>query len=168
MCPATTADLHAIDAALSAANVMMRVAARSVLEVEDIVTTPQLRVLMLIAASGPQNLGAVAVELGVHPSNATRTCERLVQAGLIVRSDDPDDRRYARLALTEAGEALVDHVLDQRRAAMAQVFAAMDADERALVASAFERFAEAAGGEPIRDGRFTFGLYSANDHGSSR
>ncbi|MGO4276974.1 hypothetical protein AB4Z22_45290, partial [Paenibacillus sp. TAF58] len=62
-----TAD-RAADAALSAANVMMRVAARSVSEVEDQVTTPQLRVLMMIAASGPQNLGAVAAELGVHPS----------------------------------------------------------------------------------------------------
>lgn len=147
-----------LNAALAAANVMMRVAARSVLDVEDIVTTPQLRVLMLIAAFGPQNLGAVAVELGVHPSNATRTCEKLVQAGLIVRSDDPADRRYIHLELTKEGSAVVDRVLTERRDAMADVFANMSPEDAASVASAFEIFARAAGGEPTRDGRFAFGF----------
>jgi DNA-binding MarR family transcriptional regulator len=161
MSPAeVAAETQAVDAALAAANVMMRVAARSVVEVEDVVTTPQLRVLMLIAASGPQNLGAVAAELGVHPSNATRTCDKLVQAGLIARSDDPVDRRYVQLALTADGSALVRQVLAHRRNAMAEVFALMPEDDRLRVAAAFERFAEAAGGEPIRDGRFVFAFVS--------
>ena len=160
MVPTTTvAETRAIDAALAAADVMLGVAARSVLEVEDLVSTPQLRVLMLIAASGPQNLGAVAAELDVHPSNATRTCEKLVQAGLIVRSDHPDDRRFIHLELTEAGSDLVDHVLAQRRRAIAEVFAQLAEDDRGPVASAFERFVEAAGGVPSHDGRFAFGLH---------
>ena len=154
------AEARAVDAALAAANVLMRVAARSVLEVEDLVTTPQLRVLMLIALSGPQNLGAVAAELGVHASNATRTCEKLVQAGLIVRSEDASDRRYTLVALTPRGTELVEHVLGRRRAAMQEVLAAMPGDDRALVASAFERFAAAAGGEPTRDGRFLLAMGS--------
>jgi len=176
--PHATADRasadRAVDAALSAANVMMRVAARSVLEVEDRVTTPQLRVLMMIAATGPQNLGAVAEELNVHPSNATRACEKLVQAGYIVRSDDPIDRRYIRLQLTEAGADLVNHVLDQRRREMAEVLASLSTDEQSTVAAALELFAGAAGGEPIHDGRFAFSLqpghdsYSTGDHSSTR
>jgi len=153
-------DARAVDAALAAANVMMRVAARSVLEVEDLVTTPQLRVLMLVALSGPQNLGAVASELGVHPSNATRTCEKLVQAGLILRAEDPSDRRYTLVELTEPGRELVEHVLSRRRAAMQEVFAAMSEGDRAQTAAAFARFAEAAGGEPTRDGRFLLSLGS--------
>jgi DNA-binding MarR family transcriptional regulator len=153
-----SAETQAIDAALDAANVMMRVAARSVVEVEDVVTTPQLRVLMLIAGSGPQNLGGVAAELGVHPSNATRTCEKLVQSGLIVRSDDPADRRFLQLELTADGSALVEQVLDHRRAAMAEVFALMSEDDRDRVAFAFRRFAEAAGGEPSHDGRFALNV----------
>ena len=74
---------EAIEAAMAAANVMLRVAARSVVEVEDRVTTPQLRVLMLIETEGPQSLTGVAAELEVHPSNATRTCDKLVRAGYI-------------------------------------------------------------------------------------
>ncbi|WP_431277395.1 MarR family transcriptional regulator [Leifsonia poae] len=150
--------VRAEDAALSAANVLMRVAARSVFEVEDRVTTPQLRILMLIASAGPQNLGEVASELGVHPSNATRASDKLVQAGYVVRSDHPVDRRYIQLDLTEAGTALVDHVLDQRRQAMTQVLETMSEDDQERVAAAFELFAGAAGGEPIHDGRFAFSL----------
>ncbi|WP_345761235.1 MarR family transcriptional regulator [Diaminobutyricibacter sp. McL0608] len=148
----------AVGAALAAANVMMRVAARSVVEVEDVVTTPQLRILMLISASGPQSISSVATELNVHPSNATRPCEKLVQSGLIMRSPDPTDRRFVQLELTERGTALVDHVLSERRAAMADVFARMSADEQADVAAAFESFAVAARSEPTHDGRFTFAL----------
>ena len=153
-----TTDAQVIDAALAAANVMMRVAARSVVEVEDVVTTPQLRVLILIAGSSPQTLSAVAAELGVHPSNATRTVDKLVQAGLITRSDAPRDRRFVHLELTADGTALVEHVLSVRRRAMADVFAAMPKKITRAIASAFEAFAEAAGGEPISDGRFAFEL----------
>jgi DNA-binding MarR family transcriptional regulator len=149
---------QAVDAALAAANVMMRVAARSVFEVEDVVNTPQLRVLMLIYSSGPQNISSVAAELGVHASNATRTCEKLVQARLILRSDHPADRRYVHLELTPAGTKLVQHVLSERKSAMAEVFAAMTDDEQAMVAAAFETFAIAAGGVPTRDGRFALSL----------
>ena len=147
-----------VDAALAAANVLLRVAARSVFEVENIVTTPQLRVLMLIAISGPQNLGGVAAELGVHPSNATRTCEKLVRAGLIDRSASPEDRRYIQLELTAKGEALVDHVLEQRRIAMAHVLGELPPTDRSEVAQAFSRFAQAAGDEPDHDGRFILRL----------
>ncbi|NEN04678.1 MarR family transcriptional regulator [Diaminobutyricibacter tongyongensis] len=137
---------------------MMRVAARSVVAVEDMVTTPQLRILMLISGSGPQSIGSVAAELNVHPSNATRPCEKLVQAGLIVRSPDRSDRRFVQLELTDRGAALVDHVLSERRQAMAQVFEQLSPDEQAKVTDAFELFAIAAGSEPTHDGRFAFAV----------
>lgn len=148
---------EAIDAAMAAANVMLRVAARSVLEVEDLVTTPQLRVLMLIETSGSQSLTDVAAELAVHPSNATRTCDRLVRAGYITRAEDPDDRRYARLDLTPRGRELIEHVLQQRRRAMAEVLERLSGPERDAVARGLRAFAHAAGDLPSLDGRFTFG-----------
>ena len=153
----STPTVSDLDSVLAAANVLLHVAAQSVLEVEEIVTTPQLRVLILISLSGPQSLGAVAAELGVHPSNATRTCERLVQADLIARSDNPTDRRYVHLTLTDQGAALVEHVLQRRRKAMAAVLSTMPEPLRDATTSAFQAFADAAGGEGTRDGRFTFG-----------
>ncbi|HEY8295765.1 MAG TPA: MarR family transcriptional regulator [Micrococcaceae bacterium] len=143
------------DAVLRAASVLLRVVARSVVEVEDLVTTPQLRVLVMIASHGPQNVGAVAAELGVHPSNATRTCDRLVQADLILRREDPNDRRYVQLDLTKDGSALVARVLGHRRRAVAEVMAQMTPGQREETAAAMAAFASAAGGGGSDDGRFS-------------
>lgn len=147
-----------VDAVLGAANVLLRIAARSVLDVEEIVSTPQLRVLILIAGSGPQNLGEVAAELGVHPSNATRTCDRLVRSGLIRRSEDETDRRYIQLALTPMGADLVQHVLARRRSELSVILARMDAPDRDAVIGAFQVFADIAGVQGTSDGRFAFRL----------
>lgn len=144
-----------VEAALLAADVMMGVAARSVLEVEDIVTSPQLRVLVTIATRGPQNLSEIAAELGVHASNATRTCDKLMNAGLIARSEDPADRRFVHLTLTREGIALVDRVIGHRRAALADVLTAMEPDDRAAATEGFLAFARAAGQRHGDDGRFT-------------
>ncbi|AIY00512.1 Transcriptional regulator, MarR family [Arthrobacter sp. PAMC 25486] len=138
-----------IDAAMRAARVFLAVIAQSVAEVEYRVTSPQLRVLVLIATHGPQNLGAVAADLGVHPSNATRTCDRLVAAGLLDRRDNPADRRYLLLALSAHGKELVDTVMEHRRTAIAAVMNRMPATLRATLGPALEAFAQAAG--EIRD-----------------
>ncbi|WP_431198312.1 MarR family winged helix-turn-helix transcriptional regulator [Leifsonia xyli] len=151
-------DEDPIEAALRAADFLMHVAARSVMEVDHIVTSPQLRVLVFIATRGPQNPGDVATELGVHPSNATRTSEKLVRAGLIERQEDPTDRRYVKLTLTKEGERLVERVIAHRRNAVAEVLAAMPDDEREAAARAFAAFATAAGVQPFEDGRFTLVL----------
>jgi DNA-binding MarR family transcriptional regulator len=148
-----------IDAVLRAANVLLRVVAQSVVEVEDIVTSPQLRVLVMIASRGPQNLGAVATELGVHPSNATRTCDRLVNAGLIVRREDPADRRYVVLSLAPEGASLVNTVLEHRRNAVAAVMGRMTNELRGATALGMDAFAAADGGEGTEDGRFTIDLH---------
>jgi DNA-binding MarR family transcriptional regulator len=146
-----------VESVMGAANVLLGVAARSVAEVEDIVTSPQLRVLVLIHSRGPQNLGGVAAELGVHPSNATRTCDRLVVAGLVRRREDPADRRYVRLELTPKGKGLVDTVLEHRRQAIAEVISRMPAGRRPALVAAMEAFAAAAGSQGTADGRFTLG-----------
>lgn len=146
-----------VEAVMGAADVLLRVVAHSVAEVEDIVSTPQLRVLVLIHSRGPQNLGGVAGELGVHASNATRICDRLVVAGLLARREDPADRRYIRLELTRKGTELVNSVLEHRRQAIAGVIAKMPAGRRPALAAALEAFAAAAGGQGTSDGRFTLG-----------
>lgn len=133
----------------------MHVAARSVMEVDHIVTSPQLRALVFIATRGPQNPGDLALELGVHPSNATRTSEKLVRAGLLERRENPADRRYVQLTLTHKGEQLVERVIAHRRNAVAGVLAAMTPDAREAAARSFAAFASAAGVEPAEDGRFT-------------
>lgn len=137
-----------IDAVMLAARVLVAVTAQSVAGVEDQVTLPQLRVLVMIASRGPQNLASVADGLGVHSSNATRTCDKLVHAGLIDRSDDPTDRRNLVLRLTPAGWQLVRTVTEHRRGAIGDVLARMPAELRNDLVPALLAFAQAAGEIP--------------------
>ena len=56
---------------------------RSLESVDASVSVPQMRVLVLLWTGEPLNLSAVAEGLGVNASNASRTCDRLVAAGLV-------------------------------------------------------------------------------------
>lgn len=130
---------------MAAARVLVAVVATSIAEVEDTVSVPQLRVLVMLATRGPLNLVAVAEGLGVHPSNATRTVERLVTAGLVDRRDVPTDRRHVALTLTPDGRGVVDSVFEHRRAAIGRVIARMPETKRRALPSALDSFADAAG-----------------------
>jgi DNA-binding MarR family transcriptional regulator len=134
-----------VEATMLAARALVGISAQSLAEVDDAVTPPQLRVLVMIASRGPLNLGAVARGLGVHPSNATRACDRLVAAGLLDRRDDPADRRNLYLQLTEQGQTLVDEVMDRRRHAIAAVLDRMPALQRTALVPVLVTFADAAG-----------------------
>ncbi|HEU0086196.1 MAG TPA: MarR family transcriptional regulator [Pseudonocardiaceae bacterium] len=134
-----------VAAVLLATRVLVAVTAQSVAAIEDRVTLPQFRVLVMIASRGPLNLSAVAQGLGVHPSNATRTCDRLVATGLLHRRDNPQDRRNLVLTLTDEGEKLVEDVMAARSRAIEQVLAKMPARRRRDLATALRSFAAAAG-----------------------
>ncbi|MDT7574194.1 MAG: hypothetical protein QOH17_527 [Pseudonocardiales bacterium] len=137
-----------VEAVMAAARVLVAVSAQSVAAVEDIVTLPQLRVLVMVASRTAPNLNAVANGMGVHPSNATRTVDRLVLAGLLDRRDDPTDRRNLVLELTESGRELVKQVMDQRRAAIAAVLDRMPPGRRRSLVPVMRAFAEASGETP--------------------
>jgi hypothetical protein len=99
----TTADqedlafLGEVEAVLAASRVLIGVAVRSLAPVEDTVTLTQFRALVIIASRGPMHLAALAEAMQVHPSNATRACDRLVASGLADRRDNPADRRHLLL-----------------------------------------------------------------------
>jgi DNA-binding MarR family transcriptional regulator len=125
-----------------------------VVDVEDRVTGPQLRVLVQIARNGPQPPSAVATELDIHASNATRMCSRLEQSGLVTRTDSTLDRRLALFALSESGHALVGSVLANRRLAIAEVLEQVPVTDRVPLLRAFRTFAVAARQLDSTDGRF--------------
>lgn len=137
-----------IEAVRLASRVLVAVTAQSLATVEDRVTLPQFRILVILASRGPQNLRSVAEGLAVNPSAATRLCDKLVAAGLIHRADDPADRRYLSLQLTPDGHQLVQSVTDQRSAAIARVLAKMPPQLCDDLLPALRAFADAAGEVP--------------------
>ncbi|MBB3197334.1 MarR family winged helix-turn-helix transcriptional regulator [Roseateles terrae] len=54
--------------------------------------------------------GALAELLGIEGPSLTRTLDQLVDAGLVERREDPDDRRAKTLYLTEAGNAACEQI----------------------------------------------------------
>lgn len=106
----------------------------------------------MVHTRGPLNLAAVAAGLAVNPSNASRTCDRLIQAGLLDRRESPVDRRNITLTLTPAGKRLVDKLTKRRRGEIERVLRTMSPAERSAVGAAMAAFASAAG-EPDDESR---------------
>jgi DNA-binding MarR family transcriptional regulator len=136
--------------------VLVGVAAQSLADIEEVISVPQMRALMILATRGPMHLTALAEDMGVHPSNATRTCDRLVSAGLLDRRDNPADRRHLLLELTSAGQALIDGVITRRRAAIEQILRRMPDGQRRQLSRTLSQFAD-AGGEPTSQDLGTLG-----------
>src|SRR5690348_13208153 len=70
-------------------------------------TMAQLKTLVVLAEAGAPAVGDVAARLGVTLPTASHLIERLVQAGLAERTEDPHDRRRALVRLSPAGDDLL-------------------------------------------------------------
>ena len=66
---------EATEAVLAASRVLVGLAAQSISAVEESMGVNQFRVLVIIASRGPMHSAGLAAAMGVHPSNATRTCD---------------------------------------------------------------------------------------------
>lgn len=132
-----------VDQVVAATRVVGALIAESLASLEPALTMPQWRVLVL-ANEGNCNVSAVAEDLGVHMSNATRICDRLVTAGLLERRRADYDRRHVLLVLTPAGRALFESAMDYRRRRVEDAMALMGPADRAALASAASVFVEAA------------------------
>ena len=98
---------------------------------------------------------ALADQLDVSPSTATRVCDRLVDKKFVRRRIDDDDRRAVRVDLTPRGRKLVEHVMQRRRALIADILEHLPPASQRRLADALLEFADAAG--EISDGAWTLG-----------
>lgn len=80
-------------AVLTASRLLVAVSARSPAEVEERVTLPQFRMLVVLSTRGATKLVALADLLQVAPSTAMRMVDRLIAAGLADRHTNPGNRR---------------------------------------------------------------------------
>jgi DNA-binding MarR family transcriptional regulator len=135
------------DALLTASRLLVAISAHSIAEVDENITFPQFRALVILSNEGPINLATLAGLLGVQPSATGRMVDRLVAAGLIDRLPHPTSRRELLAALTGRGREVVQHVTARRRAEIAQIVEKMPPPERHGLVGALKAFT-AAGGEP--------------------
>jgi DNA-binding MarR family transcriptional regulator len=148
---AKEADHDAVtEALLFASRALLAVAARSIAESSEDVTLPQYRALFVLQSRGPQTVGALAESLSVHPSTATRLCDRLVAKHLVLRKPMPENRREVSISLAARGRRLVDEVTARRRQEIGAIVRRMPVDTRRAAVEALRAFAIAAG-EPVPD-----------------
>jgi DNA-binding MarR family transcriptional regulator len=144
-------DDQLVDAVLGASRALVAVAARSLDGLAEDVTLAQYRVLVELAARGPQRVAELASVLGVERSTATRMCDRLVRKRLSQRRRESRDRRAVQVALTAEGRLLVDRVTHRRREEISRILERLAPRDRAVVLRALRAFADAAGTVPEQD-----------------
>jgi DNA-binding MarR family transcriptional regulator len=145
--PDGTAD-PVVEALLRANRALVAITTRSLASVNEDVTLPQFRSLVVLATVGPQTVSALADRLAVHASTMTRMCNRLVSRGLVLRAPSAVDRREVVIALTNMGTSVVENVMTARRRELDEVLRRMGDDERLAVVVALDTFARAAGEDP--------------------
>ncbi|MFC4062551.1 MarR family winged helix-turn-helix transcriptional regulator [Planomonospora corallina] len=93
-------------------------------------------------------VGAVAEQLDVDPSTASRLVNDAIGAGLVVREESEIDARRARLTLSAAGRRVLEVVVRYRRSYLDALMADWDRADREAFARLLTRFAEAAAARP--------------------
>jgi DNA-binding MarR family transcriptional regulator len=85
------------------------------------------------SASGVSDLGE---ELGVTSAAASQMLDRLVQQNLILRSEDPVDRRAKQIVLTEKGQQALKEGFNARQAWLEDLAATLSDREKEQVIAA--------------------------------
>lgn len=146
--PAADDEIDALtDAVLNASRLLVAISARSIAAVNDAVSLPQFRLLVVLATRGRQKVTDLAEALGVNPSTATRAVDRLLDTGLVDRQTNPESRRETQISLTRAGRRVVREVTRRRREEIARIVARMPRSHQRGLVRALTTFSQ-AGGEP--------------------
>lgn len=98
---------------------ILRLSRRLRQEAAGEVTPSQLSALSVLASRGELTLGELAAIERIAPPSMTRIASRLVDSGLLERRADSSDRRIARVAVSKAGQALLDETRNRRDAYIA-------------------------------------------------
>jgi DNA-binding MarR family transcriptional regulator len=140
-----------VEAVLDASRVLVAVSAQSLGALDDVISLSQFRVQVILASRGPLDLNTLAERMGVHASNATRTCDKLVALDLHDRSADPANRRRLFLSPSKAGIAPLESVSGQRRRLISELLLKMPERQRRQLRQVMRDFAAAGGERPISE-----------------
>ena len=109
------------------------------------VPATQMRVLFIVERRGSVNVSGLAAELAASAPSASRLCDRLQAAGLLVRDPGPN-RREISVRLSRDGRSLLDDVRRARRQELEKVLAAMSPAARTALLTGLAHFHVAATG----------------------
>src|SRR3989338_631414 len=100
---------------------------------EASLTWPQVNTLMRLHYGGACGISEGGSHLGGTNAAASQLVERLVQQGLLERTEDPNDRRAKQLVLSRRGRTLIEKGIDARRRWTEELGARLTAEQQATI-----------------------------------
>lgn len=91
------------------------------------------------------NISEISEEMGISNAASSQLLERLVQMGLVTRSEDPQDRRHKQLELTDKGRQMLHDGFLSRQAWLVELTGSLSAQEEAKILETLEILAEKIG-----------------------
>ncbi len=128
----TTSEIPELAAALRPALLRLTRVMRNQ-RVDMSVTLTQLAAMGTLSKRGPMSAGELANCERVQPPSMTKVLANLEERGLVRRDPHPTDRRQAIIAITAAGQDLLDSERRSRDLWLSQHLATLNAQERALL-----------------------------------
>jgi DNA-binding MarR family transcriptional regulator len=123
--PASDADLDRIVAVFD--GLMHRLMANHAPELNLIdLSMSQTKALYLLLAAGELRMSELASRLGITSSSATGVVDGLVAHGLLVRHEDPADRRQVVVTATPEAEATLERFRELNSRRMREMLARVD------------------------------------------
>ncbi len=102
--------------------------------VEDIkshgLNTTEFAVLELLYHKGDQAIQQIGKKVLLASGSITYVVDKLEQKGLLVRQPCPSDRRVTYAVITDAGKRLMSDIFPQHRAAIREIFAGLNNQEK--------------------------------------
>jgi DNA-binding MarR family transcriptional regulator len=83
-----------------------------------------------VARTSPTRLADLGASEGLNPTLLSRVTSELVAAGLLERSNDPDDRRAAWVKISPAGRRLAERMRSERTDAVNAAMRGLNAEKR--------------------------------------
>jgi DNA-binding MarR family transcriptional regulator len=111
---------------------------------ENGLSMSQMGALFQIRRRGSSGITDLAEDLGVTSSAASQMLERLVQQGLVLRSEDPSDRRVKQIVLTEKGLEVLQESIRARQTWLSELAGTLSDSEKDTVIAALDILIEKA------------------------
>jgi DNA-binding MarR family transcriptional regulator len=108
-------------------------------------TLAQLSILKTLQEHGPMRMTALASYERVRTPTMSIGIRRLVNLGLVTRSEDPTDRRSALVRITPHGETVCCESLAPRHAQLVAMLKTLSAKDRAILNEAMSPLERLAG-----------------------
>ncbi len=114
------------------------------------VTTSQGEALLAFSDDSRASMNELSRTLGLANSTMTRMVENLVARGFVRRTEDDQDRRVVRVALTTEGRKLQGSLKEARREIQRLILSGIRVEDRATVLEVLEKL-NAASDKAMRE-----------------